>query len=107
MLALFALGVMSLVWMAVIAVVIFAEKLLPAGETFARVFAVALLAGGIWVAAAPASVPGLVQPDSPAAQRARDRMMGMSPAMKPMTPMKPKPQPVPRMRSSMPDGSKP
>jgi predicted metal-binding membrane protein len=108
MLALFALGVMSLVWMAVIAVVIFAEKLLPAGEMFARVFAVALVAGGIWVAAAPASVPGLVQPDSPAAQRARDRMMGMSPEMKPMTPMKPmKPQPVPRMRSSMPDGSKP
>jgi hypothetical protein len=85
--------------------VIFAEKLLPAGEMFARVFAVALVAGGIWVAAAPASVPGLVQPDSPAAQRARDRMMGMSPQMKPMTPMKP--QPVPRMRSSMPDGSKP
>ena len=105
MLALFALGVMSLVWMALIAVVIFAEKLLPAGEMFARVFAVALVAGGILVAAAPASVPGLVQPDSPAAQRARDRMMGMSPQMKPMTPMKP--QPVPRMRSSMPDGSKP
>jgi len=104
MLALFALGVMSLVWMAVIAVVIFAEKLLPAGETFARVFAIVLVAGGVWVAAAPASVPGLVQPDSPAAQRARDRMMGMVPEMKPM-PMKP--EPVPRMRSSMPDGSKP
>src|SRR3954464_1207319 len=90
MLALFALGVMSLVWMAVIATVIFAEKLLPAGETFARAFAPALVAGGVWVAAAPASVPGLVQPDSPAAQRARDRMMGMSPEMKPM-PMKPEP----------------
>ena len=113
MLALFALGVMSLVWTAVIAAVIFAEKLLPSGETFARVFAVALVVGGIWVAAAPASVPGLVQPNSPAAQRARDRMMGMSPAMKQMRrPMKKpkgsmKPEPVPRMRSSMPDGSKP
>jgi hypothetical protein len=94
---------MSLVWMAVIATVIFAEKLLPAGETFARIFAAAFVAGGIWVAAAPASVPGLVEPDSPAAQQARDRMMGMSPAMEPT----PVPMPVPRMRSSMPDGSKP
>jgi predicted metal-binding membrane protein len=99
MLALFALGVMSLVWMGVIAAVILAEKLLPAGETFSRVFAVALVAGGIWVAAAPASVPGLVQPDSPAAQRARDRMMHMSPAMKP--------KPVPGMKSMTPEGTKP
>jgi predicted metal-binding membrane protein len=72
MVALFALGVMSLFWMAVIAAVIFVEKLLPAGETFSRVFAVALVAAGIWVGAAPASVPGLVQPDSPAAQRTRE-----------------------------------
>jgi predicted metal-binding membrane protein len=113
MLALFALGVMSLVWTAVIAAVVFAEKLLPSGETFSRVFAVALIVGGIWVAAVPASVPGLVQPDSPAAQRARDRMMGMSPAMEQMrgSTKKPKdsmkPEPAPRMRSSMPDGSKP
>jgi predicted metal-binding membrane protein len=88
MLALFALGVMSLVWMAIVAVVILAEKLLPTGERLARVFAVALVAGGVWVAVAPASVPGLVQPDSPAAQRARDRMMGMTPAMNRMRPAK-------------------
>ena len=82
MLALFALGIMSLFWMAVIATVIFAEKLLPAGESLSRSFGIALVAGGIWVAAAPASVPGLVQPDSPAAQRARDRMMHMTPSPK-------------------------
>jgi predicted metal-binding membrane protein len=89
MLALFGLGVMSLVWMAAVAGIVFAEKVLPVGEHVTRVAAVALAAGGIWIAAAPASVPGLVQPDSPAAQRARDRMMGMPPAMKPM--QKPRP----------------
>jgi predicted metal-binding membrane protein len=103
MLALFALGVMSLVWMVVIAAIIFAEKLLPAGEAFSRVFAIALVAGGIWVAAAPASVPGLVQPNSPAAERARERMMHMSPAMKPMK----KPTPVPGMHNMTPEGTKP
>jgi membrane protein implicated in regulation of membrane protease activity len=89
MLALFALGVMSLVWMAIVAVVIFAEKLLPAGETFARVFALALVVSGVWVAVAPASVPGLVQPNSPAADHARQRMMGMTPSMNRMKPTKP------------------
>jgi predicted metal-binding membrane protein len=64
MIALFALGVMSLFWMAVVAAVIFAEKLLPRGEWLARGFAVALVGLGIWVAASPGSVPGLVQPDS-------------------------------------------
>ncbi len=62
MLALFALGVMSLVWMAVVAVAILVEKALPGGETFARVFAVVLVSLGIWVAASPGSVPGLTQP---------------------------------------------
>jgi predicted metal-binding membrane protein len=62
MLALFALGVMSLTWMAVIAVLIFAQKVLPAGERLAPVFAVAFLALGIWVAASPSSVPGLHVP---------------------------------------------
>lgn len=62
MLALFALGVMSLVWMAVVAVAILIEKALPGGESFARVLAVMLVALGIWVAASPGSVPGLTQP---------------------------------------------
>jgi predicted metal-binding membrane protein len=97
MLALFALGVMSLVWMAVIAALIVAEKLLPAGETFARVFSLALAATGIWVALAPASVPGLVQPDSAAAQRARQRMMHM----RPMTPRRMTPRPMQRTQTGM------
>jgi predicted metal-binding membrane protein len=62
MLALFALGVMSLVWMVVVAIAILIEKALPGGESFARVLAVALIALGIWVAVSPGSVPGLTQP---------------------------------------------
>jgi predicted metal-binding membrane protein len=63
MLALFALGVMSLVWMAVVAVAILIEKVMPGGERFARVLAAVLVALGIWVAVAPESVPGLTQPN--------------------------------------------
>jgi predicted metal-binding membrane protein len=62
MVALFALGVMSLVWMGIVAVAILIEKVLPGGEAFARVLAVVLVALGIWVAASPGSVPGLTQP---------------------------------------------
>lgn len=65
MLALFTLGVMSLLWMAVVAAAIFAEKVLPGGERTVRLVAVALVALGLWVALAPASVPGLVEPGSP------------------------------------------
>jgi predicted metal-binding membrane protein len=94
MLALFALGVMSLFWMAIVAAVIFAEKLLPAGEKLSRAFALALVAGGVWVGVAPASVPGLVQPNSHAADLARQRMMGMTPAK-----MQPMQKPVKKMKS--------
>jgi predicted metal-binding membrane protein len=62
MLALFAVGVMSLFWMALAALLILAEKVLPAGERIAVGLAVALAALGLWVATAPASVPGLTQP---------------------------------------------
>lgn len=62
MLALFALGVMSLFWMAIVAVAVLIEKALPGGEAFARLIAVVLIALGIWVAASPASVPGMTQP---------------------------------------------
>jgi predicted metal-binding membrane protein len=63
MVALFALGVMSLTWMAVVAGAIFVEKVLPQGLRLSRVFAIALVALGIWVAASPSSVPGLTEPD--------------------------------------------
>jgi predicted metal-binding membrane protein len=63
MTALFALGVMSLLWMAVVAAAIFVEKVLPRGVSASRLVAVALLVLGIWVAVSPGSVPGLTEPD--------------------------------------------
>jgi predicted metal-binding membrane protein len=69
MAVLFALGVMSLLWMAVVAGLIFAEKVLPYGLRLSRVVAVALVVLGIWVAVSPSSVPGLTEPDrSPSMQ---------------------------------------
>jgi predicted metal-binding membrane protein len=68
MAVLFALGVMSVFWMVVVAGVIFAEKVLPHGPRLTRPVALALLALGIWVAFSPATVPGLTEP-------------GMSPSM--------------------------
>jgi predicted metal-binding membrane protein len=62
MVVLFALGVMSLVWMVVAAAAIFAEKVLPQGQRLSRAVAVALVVLGIWVAMAPGSVPGLTDP---------------------------------------------
>jgi predicted metal-binding membrane protein len=63
MVVLFALGVMSILWTAVIAAVIFAEKVLPQGVRLARAVAVALVALGLWVAISPSSVPGLTEPE--------------------------------------------
>jgi predicted metal-binding membrane protein len=69
MAALFALGVMSLFWMAVVAGVIFAEKVLPHGLRLSRGVALALVVLGLWVAGSPSSVPGLREPDrSPSMQ---------------------------------------
>ena len=62
MLVLFAVGVMSLLWMTVVAAVIFAEKVVPHGEAVARAVALALVALGLWIAIAPDSVPGLTDP---------------------------------------------
>jgi predicted metal-binding membrane protein len=77
-LVLFALGVMSVVWMAVVAALIFAEKILPLGERVARILGVLLVAVGIWIAVAPGSVPGLTEPGSaPSSQM--DQMEQMEP----------------------------
>jgi hypothetical protein len=75
MLALFALGVMSLAWMTMIAAVIFAQKALPAGDRLAPLFAAAFVALGVWVAVSPGTVPGLHVPG----QGAPAMQMGMSP----------------------------
>jgi predicted metal-binding membrane protein len=66
MVVLFALGVMSVFWMVVVAGVIFAEKVLPQGLRLTRAVAIALLALGIWVAFSPSTVPGLTEPRMPA-----------------------------------------
>jgi predicted metal-binding membrane protein len=52
MLVLFVVGLMSLVWMALVAAVVFAEKVLPLGDRLPRVVAAALVAGGLLVAVA-------------------------------------------------------
>jgi len=62
MAALFAVGVMSLGWMALIAAFIAAEKLLPWPVAARRSVAVLLLFLGLGIAIAPADVPGFAEP---------------------------------------------
>jgi predicted metal-binding membrane protein len=63
MAALFAVGVMSLGWMALIALFIAGEKLLPWPVAARGVVALLLLVLGLGVAFAPADVPGFAEPD--------------------------------------------
>jgi predicted metal-binding membrane protein len=62
MLALFAVGVMSVAWMVIVAALIFVEKVLPRGERLTWVLGAVLLGLAVWVASSPGSVPWLVQP---------------------------------------------
>jgi predicted metal-binding membrane protein len=62
MASLFALGVMSIPWMVVIAAFIAAEKLLPWRRAATTTVTVALLLLGLAVALAPERVPGLMAP---------------------------------------------
>src|SRR3954454_14951313 len=78
MAALFALGVMSIGWMAFIAALIAAEKLLPWRVATSRGIAVLLLVLGLSVAITTASGPGLTLPDSPEAMKAMKSMEGGS-----------------------------
>jgi predicted metal-binding membrane protein len=64
MAAFFALGVMSLVWMAVIAAVIAAEKTIPWRRSVLWSTTAILLALAVLVAVAPHAIPGLVVPGS-------------------------------------------
>jgi predicted metal-binding membrane protein len=73
MVLLFAVGVMSITWMVVIAAIVLAEKVLPIGEQFSRALAVVLIGLGVWVALAPGSVPGLTRPG---AKMEMDSMLG-------------------------------
>jgi len=63
MAALFALGVMSLAWMALVAGVVAAERLLPWRRVTGRSIALLLTLLGAAVALAPASVPGFTEPE--------------------------------------------
>jgi predicted metal-binding membrane protein len=62
MASLFALGVMSLVWMAVVAGLIAFEKLIPSRRTATYVTAGILLALGVLLIVAPDSIPALTVP---------------------------------------------
>jgi predicted metal-binding membrane protein len=66
MAALFALGVMSIMWMTLVAVVIALEKTLPWRRVAAHGTAAVLLALGVFVLCVPTAVPGLTIPsDTP------------------------------------------
>jgi predicted metal-binding membrane protein len=62
MLMLVALGVMSVTWMSVIAVLVIAQKLLPANAVVDVPLALAIVGLGTWIILAPSSVPGLAPP---------------------------------------------
>ena len=62
MIMLVTLGVMSVTWMAVIAVLAFAQKLLPAKAAIDVPLAVAIVGLGILIIIAPSSIPGLTPP---------------------------------------------
>jgi predicted metal-binding membrane protein len=65
MASLFALGVMSIAWMAFVAALIAAEKTLPWGRVVTYGTAAILLTLGVLLAAAPDAVPGLTIPVDP------------------------------------------
>jgi predicted metal-binding membrane protein len=62
MVMLVALGVMSIPWMVAIAGLVFVQKLLPAKAAIDVPLAIAIVALGILIIAAPGSVPGLMPP---------------------------------------------
>jgi predicted metal-binding membrane protein len=62
MLLLVALGVMSVTWMSVIAVIVLAQKLLPANAAIDVPLALAIVGLGTLILIAPSSIPGLTPP---------------------------------------------
>jgi predicted metal-binding membrane protein len=77
MAALFALGLMSLTWMVVVAGLITLEKLLPRKKLANRLVAITLVVLALGVSLAPRHVPGLTLPDSPRARAVMRTMPGM------------------------------
>jgi predicted metal-binding membrane protein len=78
MAGLFALGVMSIAWMAFVAALIAAEKLLPWARSTSLCITLLLAVLGLSVALVPDRVPGLRLPDSPEAHAAQMMMQGGS-----------------------------
>jgi len=64
MLMLVALSVMSVTWMAVVAALVLAQKLLPAKAAIDLPLALAIVGLGLLIVIAPSSVPGLTPPMS-------------------------------------------
>jgi predicted metal-binding membrane protein len=62
MIALYALGIMSIPWMVVLTVLIAGERLVPHRSLALAAVAAVLVVVGVGIAAAPASVPGLALP---------------------------------------------
>lgn len=62
MLILLALGLMSITWMAVITVIVVAQKLLPSRAAIDLPIALAIVGLGLLIIVAPASIPGLMPP---------------------------------------------
>jgi predicted metal-binding membrane protein len=62
MLMLVALGVMSVTWMSLIAVVVLAQKLLPTKAVLDVPLALAIIGLGIVILIAPSAIPGLTPP---------------------------------------------
>jgi predicted metal-binding membrane protein len=74
MAALFALGVMSITWMVLIALLVALEKVGPWRRVGRAVTATVLVALAVGVAVAPSDVPGLVVPGSSGAMHAMKAM---------------------------------
>ena len=62
MATLVVLGVMSITWMAMITVLVLAQKLLPANAAIDVPLALAITGLGILIVMAPSTVPGLMPP---------------------------------------------
>jgi predicted metal-binding membrane protein len=61
-LALVALGAMSVTWMSLIAVIVLAQKLLPANAAIDVPLALAIVGLGVVIVITPATLPGLAPP---------------------------------------------
>ena len=61
MVVLIGVGVMSITWMALVAVVVSAQKILPARAVLDLGVALAIEALGILIFVAPSSIPGLIR----------------------------------------------